>query len=62
VILARRLCDAACGGDVIVPEQMRVFAESIAAELTPLGPLTLKGLSQPVTANAMRLPPLALSA
>lgn len=62
VILARRLCDAARGGDVIVPEQMRVFAESIAAELTPLGPLMLKGLSQPVTANVMRLPPLALTA
>ena len=52
VIVARRLCDAAGAGDVLVSEPP---AGPVAgAEGRDVGPLTLKGLSEPVAARAMR--------
>jgi class 3 adenylate cyclase len=52
VIIARRLCEAARGGDVVMPEQIgELLPTSTVATLTPLGPLVLKGLSKPVRAN-----------
>jgi class 3 adenylate cyclase len=60
VIVARRLCDAARGGEVLVSEPPPgLVAGSAARELEPL---VLKGLSQPVAASAMRVHPLALIA
>lgn len=61
VIVARRLCDAARGGDVLLSEPTR-GAGSTMDQFEPLGPLVLKGLSKPVTARVMRVPPLALFA
>jgi class 3 adenylate cyclase len=64
VIVARRLCDAARGGDVLVSEPMRdlVAAGGAAHGFESLGPLALKGLREPVVASAVRAPSLALSA
>jgi class 3 adenylate cyclase len=65
VIVARRLCDAARGGDVLVSEPMRdlVAAAGVGAnEFESLGRLALKGLSEPVATSAVRAPSLALSA
>jgi class 3 adenylate cyclase len=55
VIVAKRLCDAARAGEVLVsgPAEER---------FEPVGPLALKGLSEPVSASAMRPRPLALTA
>jgi class 3 adenylate cyclase len=63
VIVAQRLCDAAGGGDVLIPEPTReLVAGSVAQQLEPRGPLVLKGLSEPVSASAVRVLGLALSA
>jgi class 3 adenylate cyclase len=56
VIVARRLCDAASGGQTLVSEPPP------GADAHAVGPLTLKGLSEPVTASAVRTAPLALIA
>jgi class 3 adenylate cyclase len=55
VVTAKRLCDTARGGEVLV-------AGEPDAELEPVGPLALKGLSEPVAAGALRSRPLALIA
>jgi len=64
VIVARRLCDAAAGGEVVVsavgPELPVV--DGLAHEVQSLGRLSLKGLREPVSAMMLRLRPLALSA
>jgi class 3 adenylate cyclase len=61
VIVAHRLCDAARGGDVLVSLATRERLErSAAAQLEPVGPLDLKGLSEPVP--AARAPKLSLIA
>jgi class 3 adenylate cyclase len=61
VIVARRLCDAARGGDVLIPEPTGELVTG-AHQLEPRGPLVLKGLSEPVPASAVRVLGLALSA
>lgn len=62
VIVARRLCDAAGAGDVLVCEDTRALVGDAAANaFAPPGYLQLKGLRLPVTASSMRLRPLALS-
>jgi class 3 adenylate cyclase len=54
VIVARRLCDAAQGGRVVVSEAVGKLAGLPGAHaLEPLGALTLKGLSDPVSASAL---------
>lgn len=55
VIVARRLCDAAQGGQVVVSETVRRLAGAPSTHvLEPLGALALKGLSDPVSATALR--------
>jgi len=54
VIVARRLCDAAQGGQVVVSEAVRRLAGPPSAHaFAPLGALALKGLSDPVSATAL---------
>jgi class 3 adenylate cyclase len=56
VIVARRLCDVAKGGQIVVSETVRRLAGPPSAHvLEPLGALMLKGLSDPVSATALRL-------
>ena len=63
VIVARRLCDAARGGDVLVSESLRELVSGPAARrLEPLGPIALKGLREPIAASVLRAQPLALGA
>ena len=57
VVVARRLCDVARDGDVLVSEPPPGQVAGSRAE--PLEPLVLKGLSEPVPASAMRPEPLA---
>lgn len=52
VVVARRLCDSAGAGQVLV-------AGARDDALEPVGALTLKGLREPVTASALRVRPLA---
>jgi class 3 adenylate cyclase len=60
VVVARRLCDAAGGGEVLVSE--RPAGPVAGAEARELPPLRLKGLSEPVAASAVRVARLALVA
>lgn len=63
VIVARRLCDVAPGGEVLISEPTPELVEGSAAPpLERLGLLKLKGLSEPVAASAMRPRSLALEA
>ncbi|MFL5894896.1 MAG: adenylate/guanylate cyclase domain-containing protein [Thermoleophilaceae bacterium] len=60
VIVARRLCDVARPGDVLVAEAThRLIPASAGQRLEPVGELQLKGLSEPVAASAMRTGPRA---
>jgi class 3 adenylate cyclase len=55
VIVAQRLCDVAQGGQIVVSETVRRLACPPSAHvLEPLGALVLKGLSDPVSATALR--------
>jgi class 3 adenylate cyclase len=55
VIVARRLCDVAQGGQVVVSETVRRLAGALGAHAVErLGALALKGLSDPVSATALR--------
>jgi class 3 adenylate cyclase len=55
VIVARRLCDVAQGGQVVVSETVcRLAGPPSAHAFEPLGALALKGLSDPVSATALR--------
>lgn len=55
VIVARRLCDVAQGGQVVVSETVsRLVGSSSAHASEPLGALALKGLSDPVSATVLR--------
>ncbi len=55
VIVARRLCDVAQGGQVVVSETVRRLAGSPSAHaFESLGALALKGLNDPVSATALR--------
>lgn len=58
VIVARRLCDCARGGQVLVAGGQA--PRSGAYLLDPCGELLLKGLSEPVAASAVRAQPLAV--
>jgi class 3 adenylate cyclase len=59
VVVAKRLCDVADPGAVLVSGPVRGLLPDSAVERRPLGPLTLKGLSEPVTATLLRAHPLA---
>jgi class 3 adenylate cyclase len=60
VIVARRLCDSASAGEVLVSEP--VDGPVPGAEVRTVEPLVLKGLSEPVAASALRTAGLALIA
>ncbi len=63
VVVARRLCDAAAGGEVLVSAPIPELAtDRVGHEVRPLGRLALKGLREPVSAAMLRPRPLALSA
>ena len=49
VNLAARLCDEAKGGQVLINRRLRATLDD-GAEVTPAGPLALKGFAQPVDA------------
>jgi class 3 adenylate cyclase len=58
VILARRLCDAAKGGQIVVSGLVRALIGGRGDhEFDSLGGLALRGYSQPVTASALRWTP-----
>lgn len=50
VVAAARLCAAAEGGVILVPEVVRLLAPRGAHEFRPVGELELKGLPEPVAA------------
>jgi class 3 adenylate cyclase len=55
VVVARRLCDAASGGQVLVSEVVRMLAERrLELPLETIGPMRLKGIEEPVVAHAVR--------
>jgi class 3 adenylate cyclase len=58
VIIARRLCDAATGGQILVSERVRELVDLDAGAYEPLGALSLKGLSAPVSASVLRWTPV----
>jgi class 3 adenylate cyclase len=60
VVVAKRLCDAARAGDVLVSEPPP--GRVAGADSRGVGPLALKGLSEPVSATAMRPASLSLVA
>jgi class 3 adenylate cyclase len=59
VVLAKRLCDAAEAGAVLVSGPVRGLVPDSAVDREQLSPLTLKGLSEPVTPTLLRARPLA---
>ncbi|MCB0828750.1 MAG: AAA family ATPase [Solirubrobacterales bacterium] len=60
VVEASRLCAAAGGGQVLATETVRVLAGSRGGHaFSPLGPVALKGLSEPVMAVEVGWAPIA---
>jgi class 3 adenylate cyclase/AmiR/NasT family two-component response regulator len=53
VNLAARLCDEAHGGQILIDRRTRAALED-DVEVEPIGPLTLKGYAQPVTAFQLK--------
>ena len=54
VVVARRLCDTARGGEILASEVVALLAGSEPEfHLRPVGPLSLKGLTEPVPAVAI---------
>lgn len=59
VVVAKRLCDAASGGQVLASELVRALVGTRGEHVfRPLGPLALKGLAEPVPAFAVEWEPL----
>jgi predicted ATPase/class 3 adenylate cyclase len=55
VVVARRLCDAASGGQVLVSDVVRMLSERrLEMALEAVGPMRLKGVDEPVLAHAVR--------
>ncbi len=55
VVIARRLCDQARAGEVLVCDVTRAALADGPQRLEPRGPLSLKGLREPIRASAVRL-------
>ncbi len=53
VNLAARLCDEAKGGQILINRRLRAALDE-AAEVAPTGPLSLKGIAQPVEAFVLK--------
>jgi class 3 adenylate cyclase/CheY-like chemotaxis protein len=63
VVGARRLCDGAESGQIVVSDLVRLLAQGHeGVDLTPLGTRTLKGLAAPMATHAARWEPLPLAA
>lgn len=54
VQLAVRLCDMACGGDIVLADRVRARVPNRPA--VPFGPLTLRGFKTPVLAYRLLMP------
>jgi len=60
VVEASRLCTAASGGQILVAEVVRLMARGRSTKsFTPIGPLILKGLPEPLTVCSVGWEPLA---
>src|SRR4051812_2190400 len=54
VVVARRLCDAADGGQILVSDTVRMLTGSrLGIPLDPVGPLALKGLDEQVVTHSV---------
>jgi class 3 adenylate cyclase len=54
VIVARRLCDAAVGGEILISGRLHeLVGQPVGDGLQPRGSLALKGVSRPVAASAV---------
>ncbi|MDP1819605.1 MAG: AAA family ATPase, partial [Acidimicrobiales bacterium] len=59
VVEASRLCDAAAGGQILVSDVVRLLSGSRGGlRFEPVGPLTLKGLTEPLVAAEVAWAPL----
>ena len=59
VVIARRLCDAAVGGQVLISDLVRQLGGSLVdVEVEPVEPLALKGISAPIAAWSVKWLPL----
>lgn len=61
VVVAKRLCDVAEPGAVLVSGPVRGLLPDAAVDRERLGPLALKGLSEPVAPTLLRARPLAVA-
>jgi class 3 adenylate cyclase len=59
VVVAKRLCDVAEAGAILVSGPVRGLLPDSAVDREQLGPLRLKGLSEAVTPTVLRARPLA---
>jgi class 3 adenylate cyclase/tetratricopeptide (TPR) repeat protein len=60
---AKRLCDLAAGGQVLVTEAVRLLVQSAdGPTLEPVGPLALKGFPEPVATSSVVWEPLPADA
>src|SRR3990170_585364 len=59
VVVAKRLCDVAEAGTVLVSGPVRGLLPDSAVDTEQLEPLELKGLSEPVAPTLLRARPLA---
>jgi class 3 adenylate cyclase len=60
VIIARRLCDRAAGGQIVASDALRSLVDGPGSHaFAPLGALALKGLSDPVGASALEWAPVS---
>jgi DNA-binding NarL/FixJ family response regulator/class 3 adenylate cyclase len=59
VVIARRLCDAAVGGQVLISDLVRQLGGSLVdVDVEPVEPLVLKGISAPIAAWSVKWLPL----
>ena len=59
VVIARRLCDSAAGGQVLISDLVRQLGGSLVdVDLEPVEPLELKGIAAPMSAWSVRWLPL----
>lgn len=55
VVVAKRLCDLAQGGQILASDLVcRLVGRRLSARFEPLGPIAVKGLSQPLETVAIR--------
>jgi class 3 adenylate cyclase/DNA-binding CsgD family transcriptional regulator len=58
VVVAKRLCDAAAGGQIVASDLVRgLVGRRGGFSFSPLGPLALKGLAEPIGAHEVKWAP-----